>query len=60
MVLGTPFIQLLGRNFSTLQFCHLYFYLFKNLWVLLATPDCTVQSTGFPLPLGGMLLSEIC
>lgn len=54
------FIQLLEYYFSTLQFCHLYFYSFKNLWVLLVTPDCTVQSACFPLPLRGMLLSEIC
>lgn len=54
MVLGTPFIQLLEYYFSTLQFCHLYFYLFKNLWGLLVTPDCAVQSTSSLCP------SEVC
>lgn len=62
IILGTPFIQLLGYNFSFFNSAVLsfIFYLFKNLWVLLATPDCTVQCTSFPLPLRGMLLSEIC
>lgn len=54
IILEAPFIQLLGYNFSTLQFCHLYFIYLKicgfSLRPLIA--QCSVQASLCP--------SEVC